>query len=250
MSAFVIKSIALTAMLLDHGQVVFPDVLPLWFRVIGRLAFPLFAYFVAEGFRHTRSPERFLLRLFIFAIISEPFFDYALMGSAGILNTDFLNRTNIFYTLFLGGAAITAYKYIIKTIPPHAFDPLVIKLIACAPVPFCLWLGEFLTADYGWAGVALIFTMYVIKRTQLRLFVMAVLCLSFYSSLYSLMLAGYSAYISIEHYLMVPAALLPIPLLTLYNAKRGPRSKWFFYVFYPAHLAILGGLAAALGTTP
>ena len=63
MTAFQLKLIALAAMFLDHTAAVFPEYLPIEFRAVGRLAWPIFAYLAAEGFRHTKAPEKFMLRL-------------------------------------------------------------------------------------------------------------------------------------------------------------------------------------------
>jgi hypothetical protein len=87
MTAFKLKLIALVAMFLDHAAVVFPEHIPLEFRAIGRLAFPIFAYLLAEGFRYTKAPEKFLLRLFAFAIISEFPFDLATSGTINFSQT-------------------------------------------------------------------------------------------------------------------------------------------------------------------
>ena len=89
----------------DHLAVVFPDIFPFWFRGIGRLAWPTFAFLLAEGFRHTKSREKFVMRLLVFALISEIPYDIA-MGN----NISFISNTNIFYTLFLGGMAICWYE--------------------------------------------------------------------------------------------------------------------------------------------
>ena len=105
MTAFTLKIIALFAMLIDHIAVAFPDTFPLWFRAVGRLAWPIFAYFLAEGFRHTKAREKFLMRLLAFAVISEIPYDLV-MGNA----VNFAANTNIFYTLFLGGMAICLYE--------------------------------------------------------------------------------------------------------------------------------------------
>ena len=81
MTAFTLKIIALLSMLVDHIGVTFPEATPFGFRAVGRLAFPIFVYLLAEGFRHTKAPEKFLMRLFIFAIISEIPYDIV-MGNA------------------------------------------------------------------------------------------------------------------------------------------------------------------------
>ena len=105
MTAFTLKTISLTAMVTDHATVAFPDVFPLWFRAVGRLAMPIFVYLLAEGFRHTKAREKFLVRLLVFALISEIPYDLV-MGNA----VNFAANTNIFYTLFLGGMAICLHE--------------------------------------------------------------------------------------------------------------------------------------------
>ncbi|MFN2363319.1 MAG: TraX family protein, partial [Halarsenatibacteraceae bacterium] len=70
MSSFQIKMVAITTMLIDHiGSIIFPEYIIL--RVIGRLAFPLFAFLITEGYRHTSNINRYLVRLSIFALISQ-----------------------------------------------------------------------------------------------------------------------------------------------------------------------------------
>jgi len=90
MTAFALKTIALIAMLTDHLTIVFPGTFPFWFRGIGRLAWPIFAFFLAEGFRHTKAPGKFLMRLFVFALVSEIPYDIAMSNSI-----DFFADTNI-----------------------------------------------------------------------------------------------------------------------------------------------------------
>lgn len=90
-----LKIVALICMLIDHaGATLFPqcDIL----RSIGRVSFPLYAFLLAQGCKHTHSMERYLLGLGIFALISEIPYDLAFGNSI-----NFLDQTNIFYTLFL-----------------------------------------------------------------------------------------------------------------------------------------------------
>ena len=70
MSSFVLKLIAIITMLIDHiGAVLYPEIR--WLRLIGRIAFPIFAYLVAEGFYKTSDIKKYLKRLFIFALVSD-----------------------------------------------------------------------------------------------------------------------------------------------------------------------------------
>ncbi|MCL2190249.1 MAG: conjugal transfer protein TraX [Defluviitaleaceae bacterium] len=238
MSSFVIKIIAVISMLFDHTRVFFPDTFPMEFRVIGRIAFPLFVFLVAEGFHHTRSPIKFLLRLLAFALISEPIFDAAQPWD-GWENINFLSHTNIFYTLFLGGASIAAYKYV-----QARWN---VTSLAILPAVGFAALGHLLTADYGAMGVLFIFALYITKKTQPRLllWVMAGMCLLLWHNvLWDLAMGVRYAAIT---YVMVGATVLAVPIAAAYNGKRGintPWVKWGFYVFYPLHLAALGVIAS------
>ncbi len=111
LTGFHLKMIALAAMIVDHVGAVFPT--PDVFRAIGRLAFPIYAFLIAEGCRHTRNRQRYLIRLGLFALISEAPFDLAfdvILGDAVFPQVDFLRHTNIFYTLFFAVAVIHIYE--------------------------------------------------------------------------------------------------------------------------------------------
>ena len=256
MSAFNLKIIALTAMIIDHTGSVFSDYMPSHFRVIGRLAFPIFVYLIAQGFRHTKSPEKFLLRLFIFAIISEPAFDLSLMRSRNILMgygpwaVDFLSNTNIFYTLFLGGMAIYTFQWLYDTILQKAAKLFgadddsvraISFLVAMLPVLFFMQMAGMLSTDYGAYGVLFIFLMYVIRSKKLMLLVFSIM--NVLQHRYTLMFLFEGIPVEAKWLWMIPATLLTVPLIAVYNGKRGPSLKLFFYAAYPAHLAILAALA-------
>ena len=130
-----LKLLATVLMIVDHtGAIFFPDLN--WMRVVGRIAFPLYAYCVAVGVRHTRGIWRYALRFLALYVLSQPFYMLALNHT--------LWQMNIFATLLLG-------------------------LAACAGVRFrkgwltalALIMGLFSPADYGFRGVAVIFVMYM-----------------------------------------------------------------------------------------
>ena len=268
MTAFKLKIIALSTMIIDHMGAVFPHYLGLEFRVVGRLAFPIFVFLLAEGFRHTSSPRKFLMRLGIFAIISEPFFDLALRADLRaveyinmqflIENINFLANTNIFYTLFLGGVAICGVDYALrwkeslfsrgakpKALPEQgAVSAFVHKynleiIAAVVLILSSLFLADFLTTDYASYGVAFILAMYVITNKKIRLAVMAVMGVWQHSWMLEFIFLGYADLLSILHIMMIPATLVPVLLAALYNGQRGPSFKMFFYAAYPGHLAAL-----------
>ena len=229
MTAFTLKIIALTAMLTDHLYIVFPDIFPFWFRGIGRLAYPIFVFLLAESFRHTKAPEKFLMRLLIFAVVSEIPYDLALGN-----DINFITNTNIFYTLFLGGMAICLYERMKER---HGWQTMA---VIAAILPTAI-LAEILTVDYGGMGVLFIFAMYVVKPTILRLTALSGFALSQFLPL--VMAYHLDIKIPTEYILMIPFALAVIPLIALYNGKRGIQAKWLFYLAYPAHLAVLAVIA-------
>jgi len=230
MNSFALKIIALVTMIIDHMGAIMPDVFGLEFRVIGRVAFPIYVFLVAEGFRHTKNYEKFLLRLAVFALISEPVFDLA-MGNP----INFLGNTNIFYTLFFGGAAISAYKYI------HASQPHGAKVLGLFVALFLMILAELASSDYGAYGVAFILCMYAIKPLKFRLAAMAIFCVWQHVTVIEFALRGVLFYSpdALLYLLMIPATLLPVSLVAFYNGERGVGLKWFFYASYPVHLGVL-----------
>ncbi len=115
LTAFHLKLIALFIMVIDHttaALAIIPMSLNTLLRSIGRIAFPIYAFFVAAGCRHTRSREKYLLRLGVFALISEIPFDLAFDSNwrTGVLGIDFLDFTNVFYTMFFAVACIHIWE--------------------------------------------------------------------------------------------------------------------------------------------
>jgi len=113
MSAFILKIVAIITMLIDHiGAFIllnkneFAHSQTYYvMRSIGRMAFPIFAYFIANGCKHTKNINKYLLRLGIFALLSEVIFDIAQKNEI-----NFFFHTNIFYTLFLAVLGIAIYE--------------------------------------------------------------------------------------------------------------------------------------------
>ena len=233
MTAFTLKVIATVSMIIDHMAIVFSDIFPFWFRGIGRLAWPIFAYLLADSFRYTKSPDKFLMRLFIFALISEIPYDLAMGNSI-----NFAANTNIFYTLFLGGTAILLYeRFKIK----HGWQT---SAIIGALFPTAV-LAELLTTDYGGIGVLFIFAMYAIKHRLLRFTTMGGFALFQFLPLIQAHFLGIDIWF--DYLLALYFAIIAVPLVAMYNSKRGIQAKWLFYWVYPAHLVVLVIIASVLG---
>ena len=264
MSVFVLKLIAIFGMLLDHTGAVFEASTPVAFRYIGRMVFPIFAYMIAQGCKQTKSINRYLLRLGIFAIISEVFFDVALMSDRFIDSTpfasiNFLKNTNIFYTLFFGVACIAIYGKIKAGLASRneGRSNWFHKLLPFLPMIPLVLLGDILGTDYGSYGVLLIVALYfarpenaITRSVVLFGYVFieygyTIIFRFFYERGIDLfLLPGQMIYWNpIKDAIFSFAfALIAIPLVFFYNGKQGIKAKWFFYVFYPAHLALLAML--------
>ena len=216
-----LKLIAMISMVFDHvGDMFFPGAL--WMRMIGRLAMPLFSFCIAEGYAHTRNKQRYLLRMGIFALVSEIPFDLAFEGRVG------LGHQNIMLTFFLSILALMLFDRIRGEGKEHAaFKTLLGILCVCAVAVLALLLK----ADYTLFAVVAVFLFYVLRNRPALL-----RCGAGVGFLALTRTVGY--------YRATGLSLIP---LLLYNGKRGRGLKWLFYAFYPGHLLLLYLLKTFLG---
>lgn len=206
MNVFYIKLIAIITMVIDHtGHILLPHIWLL--REIGRIAFPLFAFLIANGAIHTKDISKYLFRLGLLAVISEPFFSMMVP----------LGGTNIFFTLFLALTPIYVFKITSKDIKVFLF---VIAVIIAS------YLAYLINSDYSYIGVLFIISLYLVINYK----ILASLCVVvFMFWLYGNTFLFYYSLISL------------IPIL-LYNGKLGFNNKYLqygFYFFYPIHIFIL-----------
>ncbi|MBS7262030.1 MAG: hypothetical protein KIG36_00260 [Eubacteriales bacterium] len=226
MSANAIKLIAAILMALSHLGNVFggalPPALTRTLIVIGRPAFPIFAYFLAEGWHHTRSKEKYLLRLAVFAVLSQPFFWYGFFRGEG-----FLSHWSTIATLFVAAAVLYCWE--------KARSGRLWWLIPCAAalaVPFVT------TTDYGFLGALTAVTLFFIRDKRIRLAALGLFCCAIYLrggfGLWPVIYAG--------------TACLAILPLSFYNGQKGfALPRYWFYIFYPLHIAVYIAVRAALG---
>lgn len=202
-NGFALKCIAMVCMLIDHtGAVLFPQYMIL--RVIGRLAFPIYCFLLVEGAMHTSNIRKYEMRLFGFALISEIPFDLAFRRG---INWE---HQNVFFALLLGVVAIDLAKQCKN------------KLSGVLIFGVMIVAAEFMNTDYGGKGIIFILCYYLLyERKVIKQLLFAVENLLLYGS-------------GIQMY----ASLAAVPML-MYNGKKGPSLKYFFYVFYPLHLLIL-----------
>ena len=204
-----LKLIAVITMLLDHvGDNFFPD--QIWMRIIGRMALPIFAFCIAEGFSHTKDRRRYLCRMGLFALISEIPFD--LVTSDKILE---FSHQNIMMTFFWAILGLMIYERVRKR--PHGsfFGAAVLVLFAISSL--------FLGLDYQILAVGLIFLYYLLRNRAPLINNLAAM-------------AYHAVMRNVGIYWFGLAGFLPV---LLYNGKRGRGLKWFFYLFYPLHLFVI-----------
>lgn len=248
MSTFVLKIIAITTMLIDHIGAMFLTGDLLWYaitRSIGRLAFPIFAFLIVEGFYHTSNVKNYLKRLGIFAIISEIPFDLAFYSNN--YGTDFikdmklafsgndlaftdvflknlLSHQNIFFTLFLGLMAIYFMSMVEKKYSKQVFISNVLD--GLITIGFCA-AAVFLHTDYDMRGILLIVAFYLFRGSKL-LTTISLLIVA------GVLFRDQNGQITIQ--ILSAFAMIPI---AFYKGAKGKSLKYFFYVFYPAHLLLL-----------
>lgn len=199
-----------------------------WMRNIGRISFPIYCFFIVEGFFHTRSRKKYARRLAACALISELPFDLALFGKV-----IYPLHQNVFFTLLIGLGAIWVIDVILaKNNQGKAQKALLATFTA---VGFML-LAEIMFVDYFSFGVMVIVVMYLLRKVladKVKLWVPIVF------------VAGVVV-LSVS-YVGEFWALLALPLMFFYRGKKGWNGKWFFYLFYPVHLVLLALAVLALG---
>lgn len=208
-----LKIIAMISMVFDHvGDMFFGGAE--WMRMIGRLAMPIFAFCIAEGYSHTGDKKRYLVRMGLFALISEIPFDLAFAGKPE------LGHQNIMFTFFLSIIALMLYDRItagengngkVKTV----LGVLVVLAMAAAAL--------LLRADYTLFAVISVFLFYVFRKKDHLIRV-------------AVGVAFLALTRTVGYYCATGFSFIP---LAMYNGKKGRGIKWLFYLFYPGHLLVL-----------
>lgn len=275
-----LKNIAIITMLIDHIGAALLE--PLYYslppdsamavmvnnidsalRSIGRLSFPLFIFLLVEGFFFTRSRRKYLIRLSLFALISEFPFDLAFHEGSIYLD----RGQNVFFTLALGFAAMWTVETIVpnrresapvtrqavpetagrqavpetaarrsgtgmaerpavsETAASRSGTGMALRIAGCivAGFGFCI-LAEFLNTDYDWAGVLAILIAYLIRRNGMQR-------LEMFGLLAPLIVSSPVEAIAVADQFLV----------VRYHGEKGHGlNRWFYYLFYPCHLTVLG----------
>ena len=254
LDANAIKLIAIIAMTIDHiAWTVYPGCSLNWkpelMHVIGRITMPTMCFFIAEGFFHTRNINKYTFRMFLFALISHfayvfewygfsdwhrylPLYYGGIWQAIRFRDISFLNpacwhsQTSVIWTL-AWGLVMLRVEYS-ERIRSSWLKTLLICLICVAS--FC--------GDWSCTASVLVLSFgtnrgHLWKQALWLVFYVGVFAYTFLPD-------------NLTYATLQLSVVLSIPVLALYNGKRGPNPrfnafmKWFFYVYYPLHLAVLG----------
>lgn len=243
-----VKMIALIAMLIDHFSKIVLEWLIIWVWVpmrdneqmasdifdriynfihfelynIGVISFPLFCFLLVEGFKHTNDIKKYFKLLIIFAIISELPFDLAFFSAYSKFENTYpfyLLYQNIFFTLLLGLTAI----YSINKFSNYYKNKILNFTIQFSCVLLPGLIAELIHSDYGCWGVIYIVGFYICRNSRV--------CQVLIFIILYIILTNEEPGLYILTFCIV---------ILLYNGKRGSLNlKYFFYIFYPAHISIL-----------
>jgi hypothetical protein len=252
LDAYKLKMIAIIGMIISHLPYAFwahmNQPLRIITGVMGAVTFTIMAYFLAEGYRHTSNVKKYMLRLLIVGLIAQPFHHWII----GMYMIPGINTLNIMFSMLSGLLVLALYDKI-------KIKPLFWILFVIVIVPVSTLLLEFY-----FIGQLTILLNHVIKKEKVRRIVPSIvqgllMVLLSWSSLWQIQtfnvdqspvlretLFGlgrqYSLMLNADFMIMTVwfgiASCFTGVLLYNYTGERGKKSKWFFYIVYPAHLAL------------
>lgn len=255
LSSAALHIMAMGFMLLDHAWatvLAYP-----WMTCVGRIAFPIFAFLIAEGFYHTQNLEKYMLRMLLFAVISEIPFNL-MYGGQWI----YPMHQNVLWTFLL---ALSGMQIMEKT--RRKGNPWLSILVCFGVCLLGVILGYALFVDYYGCGVLTVFVFYFFHRGRENNFLSrrmqdkdrakifwSILCFAgqllclYYINVEILGGFYYDVTLFGRHFELIQQSLALLALIPiwLYRGRQGYHAKWFRYfnyAFYPAHCLILALIA-------
>ena len=225
-----LKIIAMILMLLDH---LWGTIIPgnQWMTLIGRMAFPIFAFLIVEGFFHTSDLKKYMKRLFIFGLISEIPFNLIYTGSI-----IFPFHQNVMFTLLLGLLIINEIDKLKNN------KEIKKKIIPILKIFLFLIFSIIGFVDYGVTGVLTIVVFYLFRGFKLAWIGQLISLIL----LYIVFFEGQSVILNIfnhEYFLPLQSiGILSLIFIWLYNGEKGKNNKlikYLFYSFYPVHMLVI-----------
>ena len=222
-----IKLLAITAMTIDHIALVFVpsnSILYYVMRLIGRLTAPLMAFMLTEGYRHTRSRLRYLLRLVIFTLISQPFYFRMLFGRAPTNVLEYLTHWNVMFSLAIALMSLNLLESTIPTVP---------RLIL---VGVCISLAQF----GDWSYMIPVWTMifYVFRDDRCRCAALFTIVSVVLQTM--IWLPQYDSFAAFSYQYGTLLSLIPLHYnSTILENRHCIITKAVYYLYYPSHMFLL-----------
>ncbi|MDE7292055.1 MAG: conjugal transfer protein TraX [Treponemataceae bacterium] len=229
-----LKMIAIIAMTIDHfADLIYPgfpaNPIAIFLHIVGRLTAPIMWFFICEGYHYTRDRKKYALRLFAFAIVSHFAYCFAFGINFIPFRTGIFNQTSVMYSLFVAVLVLWLQDAEFKI--DNFIKHIAIFILIWSAFP----------ADWSCVAVLAILGMYK-NRGNLKKQMLIML-------MWTILYATVSFFFVNRIYgIIQPFVILVYPLLRQYNGERGKAkwTKWLFYIYYPAHLVVLGVLRIAL----
>lgn len=233
LNAVHLKVLACIFMLLDHSWLTFFSTEHGfdWMTCLGRIAFPIFAFQLVEGFVHTHDLKKYLGRMLLFAVIAEIPFNFMCGGKMS-----YLRHQNVMFTFFLALICMFALEKA-KKHGNKVFVPTTILVLIVGYI-----VGELSAVDYGGYGIWMVLLFYIARNTRHEKIIQlaGVFYLNsflIYSRALPVTLAGITFSIPEQAF-----AVLGLIFIWLYNGKPGSKNKaiqYGCYAFYPIHMIVL-----------
>ena len=230
-----IKLIAIIAMTVDHlTWAFFPGTQAVWYifalHIIGRLTAPIMWFFIAEGCHYTRNIWKYAGRLFLFAFISHFAYNFAFgIPFLPFSNGSFFNQTGVMWSL--------AWAVVLVAIRRDDRIPKWVKILAIPVI--CI-----ITFPSDWSCIAVMCPFFLYQHRGN--FKAQALDIVIWTLMYA---AVYFIFLDQLYGILQLFTFLTIPILAQYNGERGKKiagTKWGFYIYYPAHLVIVGVIRIAV----
>lgn len=226
-----IKLIAIIAMTIDHtAWLLFPGCQHIWYvyclHIIGRLTAPIMWFFIAEGFHYTRNVKKYAGRLFLFAVISH--FAYNFAGGISLIPKGIFNQTSVMWSL----AWSVVLMVVFTSENLRQWQKILVIILIC-----------FITFPSDWSCIAALCPVFLyLHRDNFKKQGITIIIWTFFYAIV------YFFAIDKLYGVLQMFTALSIPILKMYNGKRGTLKgmKWLFYIYYPAHLFIIGILRILL----
>lgn len=219
-NAATIKILAMITMVIDHiGYILYgriPETAYMILRAVGRISFPLFAFCIAEGFYHTKNVKKYIIRVLIFALISE--IPYNVFSTGNII---YVKSCNVLFTFVIALLVLWFSRYC-DSLGRKAMPLSVLGVLAGMAFAYLI------KSDYSYRGIALVVVLYYTRFNEY------IRCIA------SCLILWISGEITA---LLSPLALI---LIHFYNGEKGKISKWICYVFYPLQFLVIGVLGRYL----